>query len=566
MGTGASLADSREKAMNRPRVSVVVPFYNTERFLDEAIRSVIGQTWTDWELLLVDDGSTDGGSAIARQHAAADPDRIRYLEHPRHCNRGQHASRNLGIQHATGEYLALLDADDIWLPEKLEQQVAILEAYPEAALLFGAPLYWSGWTGRPEDIRRDHVIDLKLPAERVYDPPSLLLSLLRGEAPQLCPCDVLMRRETALSVGGFEEHFRGVHLVYEDTAFFSKVLLRARAFVSGQTWDWYRVRPDSCYTTAKATGGLQVARHYYLKWLRRYLRGQSLTNGPVWKTVLAQLRPYRFRSRLLRRARREVRPMIEHARRVARSVLPPRVHRWLRARVHPGAATNVPPGAVRFGSFRRVLPLNPGWGWARGGLPIDRYYIERFLERHATDIGGHVLEVSDDAYTRRFGGDRVTQADVLHVTGDNPKATIVADLTRADQVPSDTFDCIVLTQVLPFILDVPAAVRTLHRILRPGGVVLATVPGIGRISRYDMERWGDYWRFTSLSAHRVFECGFPQGEVRVEAHGNVLAATAFLHGLSDRELRPDELDYHDPDYQVLITVRAVKSGSFLLPR
>jgi SAM-dependent methyltransferase len=160
----------------------------------------------------------------------------------------------------------------------------------------------------------------------------------------------------------------------------------------------------------------------------------------------------------------------------------------------------------------------------------------------------------------------VTQADVLHVTGDNPKATIVADLTRADQVPSDTFDCIVLTQVLPFILDVPAAVRTLHRILRPGGVVLATVPGIGRISRYDMERWGDYWRFTSLSAHRVFECGFPQGEVRVEAHGNVLAATAFLHGLSDRELRPDELDYHDPDYQVLITVRAVKSGSFLLPR
>jgi SAM-dependent methyltransferase len=170
-----------------------------------------------------------------------------------------------------------------------------------------------------------------------------------------------------------------------------------------------------------------------------------------------------------------------------------------------------------------------------------------------------VLEVRDDAYTRRFGGERVTRADVLHPTAGNQKATIVADLTSADHVPSEAFDCIVLTQVLPFILDVTAAVRTLHRILRPGGVVLATVPGISQIVRYDMERWGDFWRFTSLSARRLFECGFPEGEVQVGVHGNVLAATAFLQGLSSRELRPEELDYLDPDYEVLITVRAVKA-------
>jgi SAM-dependent methyltransferase len=169
-----------------------------------------------------------------------------------------------------------------------------------------------------------------------------------------------------------------------------------------------------------------------------------------------------------------------------------------------------------------------------------------------------VLEVRDDAYTRRFGGSKVTRVDVLHPTTDNPKATIVADLTAADHVPGDTFDCIVLTQVLPFIPDLEAAVRTLHRLLRPGGVVLATMPGISQIVRYDMDRWGDYWRFTSLSARRLFECAFPGGDVNVEAHGNVLAATAFLQGLSTRDLRPDELDYHDPDYEVLITVRAVK--------
>jgi SAM-dependent methyltransferase len=167
--------------------------------------------------------------------------------------------------------------------------------------------------------------------------------------------------------------------------------------------------------------------------------------------------------------------------------------------------------------------------------------------------------VRDDAYTRRFGGSAITQVDVLHPTTDNEKATIVADLTSAEHIPSNTFDCIVLTQVLPFIPDVPAAIRTLHRILRPGGVVLATMPGISQIVRYDMDRWGDYWRFTSLSARRAFECGFPGGDVRVQAHGNVLTATAFLQGLSSRELRPDELNYCDPDYEVIITVRAMKA-------
>jgi len=147
---------------------------------------------------------------------------------------------------------------------------------------------------------------------------------------------------------------------------------------------------------------------------------------------------------------------------------------------------------------------------------------------------------------------------VLHPTADNPKATIVADLTRPDELPAEAFDCIVLTQVLPFIPDVPAAVRTLHRMLRPGGVVLATMPGISQIVRYDMDRWGDFWRFTSLSARRLFQCGFPDGDVRVEAHGNVLAATAFLQGISSAELHPAELDHRDPDYEVLITVRAVK--------
>jgi SAM-dependent methyltransferase len=354
---------------------------------------------------------------------------------------------------------------------------------------------------------------------------------------------VLVRRAAAVSVGGFEDRFRGM---YEDQAFFSKLLLRFAAFASGQTWDRYRQHPDSCYAVAKATGGRPAARQFYLTWLREYLREQGLAHGPVWRAVLAQLRPFGLAARA-----------VDPVRRLARAMLPPRVRSWLGARV-PGLRASPAARPVRFGTLRRLTPVSGKFGWDRGGLPVDRYYIERFLGQYAGDVAGRVLEVRDDAYTRRFGGPAVTRTDILHPTPDNPKATIVADLTAADHIPSDTFDCIVLTQVLPFIPDVQAAVRTLHRILRPGGVVLATVPGISQIVRYDMDRWGDYWRFTSLSACRIFESGFPLGDVRVEAHGNVLAATAFLQGLSTRDLEPHELDYRDPDYEVLITVRAVK--------
>ncbi len=206
-----------------------------------------------------------------------------------------------------------------------------------------------------------------------------------------------------------------------------------------------------------------------------------------------------------------------------------------------------------------VDPVSRVFGFDRGQC-IDRHYIERFLGANQTCIRGHVLEVAEDTYTRRFGGTAVTRCDVLHAEPGNRRATIVADLTRAEDVPSDTFDCIILTQTLQHIYDVRAAVRTLYRVAKPSGVVLATVPGISQISRYDMERWGDFWRFTALSVRRLFEEAFPAGAVRVDAHGNVGVAVAFLHGLAVHELEAETLDRDDPDYQVLITVRADKPG------
>jgi SAM-dependent methyltransferase len=213
---------------------------------------------------------------------------------------------------------------------------------------------------------------------------------------------------------------------------------------------------------------------------------------------------------------------------------------------------------VRLGSLRRLAPLSTRYGYDRG-LPVDRHYIEAFLAAHARDLRGRTLEVGDDSYTRRFGGSRVERRDVLHVDPDAAGATLVADLAAADHLPSESFDCIVLTQTLQLIYDLPAAIATLHRILRPGGVVLATVPGISQISD---EAWRDswYWSFTPLSARRLFGAVFAPENVEVEAHGNVLAATAFLQGMAAGELRPEELAHRDPSYPLLVSVRAAKAA------
>ncbi|MBD0365971.1 MAG: methyltransferase domain-containing protein [Bacteroidota bacterium] len=215
-------------------------------------------------------------------------------------------------------------------------------------------------------------------------------------------------------------------------------------------------------------------------------------------------------------------------------------------------------GFVHLGDLRRLEPLTRSFGYDRG-QPIDRYYIEKFLRQHAGDISGHVVEIGDDRYTRKFGGKGVTRSEVLDQARPDSSPTIIADLTSADNVPSNSFDCIIITQTLQFIYDVHAAVRTLHRILNSGGILLGSIPALSPICRYDMDRWGDYWRFTSAAVQRLFGDLFGFNNVHVEANGNVLVAAAFFYGMATEELTKEELDFNDRDFEVLITVRAVKS-------
>jgi SAM-dependent methyltransferase len=214
-------------------------------------------------------------------------------------------------------------------------------------------------------------------------------------------------------------------------------------------------------------------------------------------------------------------------------------------------------GEVNFGDLRRLTPIGKDWGFDRG-KPVDRYYVEEFLSAHKNDIRGRVLEIGDPNYTLRFGRERVTKSDVLDIKPDNPKATIHAELTYAPEIPSDAFDCILLIQTLHMVY-VRGSLRLIHRILKPGGVLLASFPGITRIETGGEtgNKW--YWSFTTMSAREVFGEISRAWTVELNSRGNVLAAAAFLFGLGAAELTPDELAHHDPNFELLITARAIKS-------
>ncbi|HEY1297070.1 MAG TPA: methyltransferase domain-containing protein [Chloroflexota bacterium] len=209
------------------------------------------------------------------------------------------------------------------------------------------------------------------------------------------------------------------------------------------------------------------------------------------------------------------------------------------------------------GSVRRTAPLSTIWGHDRG-RPIDRFYIERFLDEHRRDIHGRVLEIRDNAYTRRFGRD-VVRSDVLDVVPTNAMATIITDLTAADAIASNVYDCFILTQTLQYVSDIRAALVHTHRILRPGGVLLATLPGIARVDLAAQAT--DYWRFTLASCALLFSDVFGAGHATLRSHGNVLVAIATLLGMAQEELRQRELEVSDEAFPVLITVRAMKQPS-----
>lgn len=186
------------------------------------------------------------------------------------------------------------------------------------------------------------------------------------------------------------------------------------------------------------------------------------------------------------------------------------------------------------------------------GHPIDRYYIDQFLAAHQSAIRGTVLEVAETRYTKAFGGDRVEKALVLLPPADTRPCDITADLVTGEGIRDGIADCFILTQTLLLLYDLRSACRNALRLVKPGGHLLVTVPGIGQLSRTDYNRWGQYWNFTDLALRRLFEEHVPSASITTATFGNVKAAAALLYGLASHEISRRDLDLHDPDYQVTV--------------
>lgn len=289
-------------------VSVIIPFYNTpDDFFREAIESVFAQDHKNWELLLVDDGSTGGCTEIAKYYADDYPERVTYIQHPGQQNRGASATRNLGIKHAKGEFIAFLDSDDVWFPHKLEQQVTILNSKPEVEMVYGRSQYWWSWMNNPEDQPRDRIQEHGIGADIVFKSPTLLTLFLQGRLLVPNTSSMLLRRKMIEGIGGFEEVVRGDKTnAYNDQTFFCKAYLESQIYVSNQCWDRYRQHPDSMCAVAAKNGRGQKAHMMFLDWIAQHLSNRSIRNNELWQVLKTEkvLRHYWGLGRPIKRVQR----------------------------------------------------------------------------------------------------------------------------------------------------------------------------------------------------------------------------------------------------------------------
>ena len=499
-------------------VSVVIVCFNQAAYLPEAIASALEQMHTAGEVIVVDDGSTDQTRAVALRY----PVRYVYQE-----NRGLAAARNHGLNVATGDFVLFLDADDRLLPEALRRGSECFCDHPAAAFVYGGfrNIFSDGSPAPspvPSTVASDHY-----------------LKLLEGNFIGMHGT-VLYRRGLLISEGGFREDLRAC----EDYELYLR--LTRRYLVCGYSTVVAEYRQHD-YNMSRDYAFMLRSVLKVLALEKKQIRGSRCqravrTGVRVWKEYYGTLMLERWRTQ----------PSMKGLLKIA-GYWPSGVARKAAA----GISRRILSRRVRFGSLRRTAPVSRQFGFDRG-LPIDRQYIESFLKDHAADIQGHVLEIGDDFYSRRFGAERITRQDILHVVPGHPGATIIADLANADHLASEQFDCIVLTQTLHYIFDLQVAVATLYRILKRGGSLLVTLPGISAVCRDQADKESDCWRFTDASARRLFSAQFGEANVAVRTYGNVLSAISFLQGLAAKELQPNELEDHDPDYQVTITVRAFK--------
>jgi peptidoglycan/xylan/chitin deacetylase (PgdA/CDA1 family)/glycosyltransferase involved in cell wall biosynthesis/SAM-dependent methyltransferase len=497
--------------MNAGRIAAILTCHNYGRWLAQALESVERQTRPAAEIVVVDDASSDvytrqvlgrlrlDGTLIAQSGGA-----------------GVAVARNCGAKITSADYLVWLDADDWFEPDYFEAAAAALDGSSDLDFATSALRGFGD-------------------AHYVWTPPSptFVEAISVGGWPH---ASTMMRRRLWESVGGFDESLRSFELL----DFWASAMGRgSRGVVLEKAFLNYRVHRGSGYQRMLQpnTYAEGMARFYAKHHEAVACHGRDLLLGKE-AFLLAQrdaCRALEARTASLEAELTRLRLEIADATRA------------LEARAM---------SRVEWGDLGQTEPVSRNWGCDRG-QPIDRYYIEHFLERHRSDVQGRVLEVKESMYTHRFGSGTVGSSDVVDIDPLNAEATITADLRRAHGIEANTFDCIILTQTLHLIDDMPAVLAECARILRPGGVLLLTAPSVSRIDPVSgVDR--DFWRLTEASARRLLAALFPLESFEVTTYGNVKTCTAFLQGLAVEEMAIADLERRDEAFPLVVAARAVK--------
>jgi glycosyltransferase involved in cell wall biosynthesis len=510
-------------------VAVVVTTFNDAAFLGEALSSVMAQQHPADEVIVVDDGSDESPAP-----ALACFPQVTLL---RKRNAGLSSARNTGLHAARSRYILFLDADDRLQPNAIATSLACVSRNPETAMVYG------GHRRIRSDGNSIGSDRFETVGEDAY------ASLLTGNRIGMHAA-VLYRRDALLALGGFDESLRKC----EDYDIYLRLAQRYPIEAHPDIIAEYRWHGANMSADPEQMLRAVLAVHDRHRGGTPGHRRAWRAGRRNWKEYYRAAASSEYSGNRTMTGRRAVRHRIRSVvRRLEQKIRDGRLHRLL----NNFRSTWPPPkNAINFGHLGSARPISLDFGWDRG-TPIDRYYIERFLASRAEDITGNVLEIGDNTYSKRYGGAKIMRQDVLHVAVDHPDATITGDLTQEGVLPENTFDCIIFTQTLQLIFELEQAVCRLHRALRRGGVLLLTTPGISQLDRGE---WGDRWcwSFTAVAVRRLFERHFPPDALDVSTHGNVFAATTFLHGVALEEVDQKKLDVNDQAYPVVITLRAQK--------
>lgn len=542
-------------------ISIIVPVYNAGRYLRETLQTVEEQTLTEWEMLLIDDGSTDDSIGIAREFVARHGDRARYLQHPGHANRGQFAARVLGAQHARAEVLALLDADDLWDRDYLEKHLIVWRAAAAhgAAISYGPSRYW--FPEAPEG-EKDFIQPMPPGAPRMFAPAELLQHFWDaqyGNTP--CPSCTFLRRELFTGLAHLEKRAK-VSKAYEDQILWWHLAARWSVSVHLQPWVRYRQNPSS--STGSLAGIETARRRAERSFLRvvchdmaRVCPDHHLLRSGVLHAKLVKLSVIRsFAGAISWRVRH-----ISYAFR--RSI--DRVACVFRTDRRGHGRWSFLADRVRCRLLYRLVQAKVE---QPSGTPIVRYYWAHFLDRHRRDIAGRGLEIGTTATIRAYGGNALRQADAIDLTPCSPEVTVVADLSRAESVPSNTYDCFVNQFTMHVVYDVEAALYHSIRMLKPGGVLLANFSCIDYYFARGLDMgtgrplWM-FWWYTPIQVENLIRrVGLSDEDYSLTTYGNLFARVAYQMRMPAEAVPAGKLELVQPGFPLIICVRIKKPADW----